>query len=239
MTTTGPSTPQQPDEPTPTEQEVEQEVEAAAEQEIAAEIARDLASPEPEQDRTERIATAQDPQTAVIPQEPATAVLPRTEDEHRTDDGHRAEDEPAVARSDDAPRPSGAEVPVDPYPAPATPPTAQQPVAPQPTAASWSAGPTGPAAPTWTAAPPPPVQPAQPAPEPAPVSREPRTGTVVWGLVVAVCGIGILAMAAGARIDVQLAFIILLAGAGAALLLGSVISAARRRGHGSAGRQGR
>jgi heme A synthase len=51
----------------------------------------------------------------------------------------------------------------------------------------------------------------------------------VWGLVVAVFGVGVLAVAAGARIDVQLALIVLLAAAGVALLVGSLLTAARRK----------
>jgi hypothetical protein len=71
-----------------------------------------------------------------------------------------------------------------------------------------------------------------PEPEPAPVPEErgPRASTVVWGLVVAVVGLWVLATAAGFDIDEQLALIVLLAGAGVALLVGSLISAARRRG---------
>ncbi|MCL3859917.1 hypothetical protein [Actinotalea sp. K2] len=56
-----------------------------------------------------------------------------------------------------------------------------------------------------------------------------RVGTVVWGLVVAVIGVGILATAAGVVFDVQLALIGLVALAGVALLVGSVASGARRR----------
>lgn len=107
---------------------------------------------------------------------------------------------------------------VDPAPAPA--PAAS---APGPAAARWAATPTPPA-----------VSPAPPAaalpPLPLPEDRGPRAGTVVWGLVVAAVGIGILALAAGAEIDGQLALIVLLAAAGVALLVGSVVSSARRRG---------
>ncbi|MBN9326161.1 MAG: hypothetical protein J0I87_04490 [Cellulomonas sp.] len=55
-----------------------------------------------------------------------------------------------------------------------------------------------------------------------------RVGTVVWGLVVAVVGIGIVSFAWGARIDGGLALIVLLAGAGVALLVGSLVVALRR-----------
>lgn len=56
-----------------------------------------------------------------------------------------------------------------------------------------------------------------------------RVGTVVWGLVLAAIGVGVLAWAGGASIDVQLATIVLLAAAGTALLVGSLVSSARRR----------
>ncbi|MBO0608608.1 hypothetical protein J0911_06130 [Myceligenerans salitolerans] len=64
---------------------------------------------------------------------------------------------------------------------------------------------------------------------PAP-SQGPRVGTVVWGLVVLAIGLGVLAAAAGARIDVSLAAILLLGGAGIALVAGSIVSSFRRRG---------
>lgn len=83
----------------------------------------------------------------------------------------------------------------------------------------------------------------QPAPEPAVVveprivepaageadagRRRLRVGTVVWGLVLAACGLGVIAWASGARIDFQLALIVLLAAAGVALLVGSIVSGAR------------
>ncbi len=59
--------------------------------------------------------------------------------------------------------------------------------------------------------------------------RGPRVGTVVWGLVLAVLGVGVLAWAGGRRIDVDVAAIVLVAGAGVALLIGSIISGTRRR----------
>ena len=68
-----------------------------------------------------------------------------------------------------------------------------------------------------------------PAPRPpTPAGPELRVGTVVWGLVVAVVGIGIISFAWGARIDGGLALIVLLAGAGVALLVGSLVVGARR-----------
>ncbi|KQS99620.1 hypothetical protein [Cellulomonas sp. Leaf395] len=73
--------------------------------------------------------------------------------------------------------------------------------------------------------------PVEPAPvEPAPVDpprRRLRVGTVVWGLVIAAIGVGLLAWAAGFAIDLQLAMIVLLAVAGTALLVGSIVSGAR------------
>ena len=67
--------------------------------------------------------------------------------------------------------------------------------------------------------------------EQAPVEaprRRLRVGTVVWGLVIAAIGVGLLAWAAGFSIDVQLAIIVLLAVAGTALLVvGSILSGAR------------
>ena len=88
------------------------------------------------------------------------------------------------------------------------------------------AEPTGPP----TASTPDPV--AEPAPvvEPAPADpprRRLRVGTVVWGLVIAAIGVGLLAWAAGFAIDLQLAMIVLLAVAGTALLVGSIVSGAR------------
>jgi len=105
-------------------------------------------------------------------------------------------------------------------PAPAATPVPASTPAPGPAAARWAAAPTPPTAP--------PTPPATPLP--LPEDRGPRAGTVVWGLVVAAVGIGILALAAGAEIDGQLALIVLLAAAGVALLVGSVVSSARRRG---------
>ncbi|GHS85103.1 hypothetical protein AGMMS50218_01770 [Actinomycetota bacterium] len=64
---------------------------------------------------------------------------------------------------------------------------------------------------------------------PAPASPRLRVGTVVWGLVIATVGIGLLALAAGATIDVQLAFIVLLGAAGLALLGGSLVAGLRHR----------
>ncbi|WP_263729603.1 hypothetical protein [Cellulomonas sp. SG140] len=104
------------------------------------------------------------------------------------------------------------------------PPAAAQPTAvPQPTAAP------APAAAHAPAPAPAPAAAHAPAPAPAtPAGPELRVGTVVWGLVVAVVGIGIVSFAWGARIDGGLALIVLLAGAGVALLVGSLVVAIRR-----------
>ncbi|WP_250445174.1 hypothetical protein [Actinotalea sp. C106] len=56
-----------------------------------------------------------------------------------------------------------------------------------------------------------------------------RVGTVVWGLVLAAIGVGLLAIAAGAVFDVELAVISLVAVAGVGLLVGSVVDGRRRR----------
>ncbi|WP_298456153.1 hypothetical protein [uncultured Cellulomonas sp.] len=56
-----------------------------------------------------------------------------------------------------------------------------------------------------------------------------RVGTVVWGLVIAIIGAGIVAIAAGAQFDLELAFIALLALAGVGLVAGSVAAGVRRR----------
>ncbi len=66
-----------------------------------------------------------------------------------------------------------------------------------------------------------------PAPPPAPVAQ--RVGTVVWGLVVAAVGVGLLSVAWGANLDAELALIVLLGVAGAALLVGSLVGLRRSR----------
>jgi len=63
----------------------------------------------------------------------------------------------------------------------------------------------------------------------APARPPVRIGTIVWGLVIAAIGVLVLALAAGATIDSGLAVIGLLAGSGIALLIGALVSAARRR----------
>jgi hypothetical protein len=103
----------------------------------------------------------------------------------------------------------------------ATPGTTTPPASP---AAAASVAPEPPRAPAPPAAP----EPAEPAP--ARTGRRPvRVGTVVWGLVVAVCGVLALAVAGGASIDGGTVAIGVLAGAGVALVLGSIVTGVRRR----------
>ncbi len=63
-----------------------------------------------------------------------------------------------------------------------------------------------------------------------PVVRRPgpRVSTVVWGLVVTALAIGLMAFGNGVVFDVQLATIVLVAAAGVALLVGSLLGARRR-----------
>lgn len=72
------------------------------------------------------------------------------------------------------------------------------------------------------------VMPAQTPPAPSD-DRHVRVGTVVWGLVLAAIGAGLLAASLGVHFDVELAFIVLVAAAGVLLLVGSVASSRRRR----------
>ena len=67
-----------------------------------------------------------------------------------------------------------------------------------------------------------------PAP-PARPQRGMRVGTIVWGLVLAAIGAGLLAWAIGVSFDVELAFIVLVAAAGVLLLTGSLATTWRRR----------
>ncbi|MCL2849730.1 MAG: hypothetical protein FWE61_06765 [Micrococcales bacterium] len=69
-----------------------------------------------------------------------------------------------------------------------------------------------------------PGPPAAPPPAPARV----RIGTVIWGLVLAALGVGVVAAATGHRFDLGLAAIVVLGAAGVALLVSSLVGAARR-----------
>ncbi|PVU82328.1 hypothetical protein DDP54_04205 [Cellulomonas sp. WB94] len=68
------------------------------------------------------------------------------------------------------------------------------------------------------------------APATSPERPRLRVSTAVWGLVIAAIGVGVVALAAGAVFDLQLALIAVLAVAGAAMLGGSIAAAARHRG---------
>lgn len=95
-------------------------------------------------------------------------------------------------------------------------------------------GPAEPLAPPEQLEPREPSRPAEPADVAAGTSRPlvrtgPRTGTIVWGLLILAAGVGLLAQAAGASIDLELAAIVLMGAAGALLVVGSLVSGARRR----------
>ena len=96
--------------------------------------------------------------------------------------------------------------------APDTGPAAEHPTMPLPTSAATST-------PTPAAAPAPFVQ----------RQRGMRVGTMVWGLVLAAIGAGVLAWVVGVSFDVELAFIVLVAAAGVLLLAGSLATTLRRR----------
>ncbi|MCC2335866.1 hypothetical protein [Cellulomonas wangsupingiae] len=55
-----------------------------------------------------------------------------------------------------------------------------------------------------------------------------RVGTVVGGLIVVLLGAGVLLVAAGYTVDVQLAAIVLLIAAGVGLILGPLVQGLRR-----------
>jgi hypothetical protein len=91
---------------------------------------------------------------------------------------------------------------------------------------------TGDTGTTPAQSPPAATAPGTPAPDAAPApqrERGMRIGTVVWGLVLAAIGAGILAWAIGVTFDVELAFIVLVAAAGVLLLVGSLATSLRRR----------
>ncbi|QGQ18732.1 hypothetical protein GC089_05060 [Cellulomonas sp. JZ18] len=64
-----------------------------------------------------------------------------------------------------------------------------------------------------------------------------RVGTVVWGVVIALLGVGVLLVAAGYTIDLELAAIGLLVLAGLGLIVGPLLASARRRGGDDAARR--
>lgn len=51
----------------------------------------------------------------------------------------------------------------------------------------------------------------------------PRTGTIVWGVILTLLGLGVIGVGLGLRVDLQLALIVLLAVAGVGLLLKAVL----------------
>jgi|GEM_PF-3752606 len=66
---------------------------------------------------------------------------------------------------------------------------------------------------------------------PPTATRDPlRVGTIVWGLIVALIGTGILAWGQGLRFDVQLAAIGVLAAAGVLLVVSSLVRTRQRSG---------
>ncbi|MFS0705902.1 hypothetical protein AB6N23_15430 [Cellulomonas sp. 179-A 9B4 NHS] len=72
----------------------------------------------------------------------------------------------------------------------------------------------------------------------APTRDRVRVGTIVWGLVIALLGAGVLVIAAGYTIDLELAAIGLLVLAGLALIVGPLVANARRRTDDPAGSRG-
>lgn len=66
-------------------------------------------------------------------------------------------------------------------------------------------------------------------PEPRPVSTAVRTSTIVWGAILVVAAVVVLATAAGMTLDLELVGIFALGGAGVALLVGTIATQARRR----------
>lgn len=55
-----------------------------------------------------------------------------------------------------------------------------------------------------------------------------RLGTIVWGAILVAIAVGIIAVAAGASIDVELAVIVGFAAAGVALVVGSIAVSVRK-----------
>lgn len=174
--------------------------------------------------------------TAVIQTDPATEVIDTRDEAPNSDataviaaEPTEVMDAPGAAPGGGSPTVEGSDAPTpDPYPSTAAYPAAE----PHASGAAPDATPGVDAtqqqgSPAWASAP---AQTWTPEPTPvAPRAQGPRSGTVIWGLVVVALGAAILAAAAGLRIDFQLAFIALLATAGVALLISSLVSAVRRR----------
>lgn len=60
--------------------------------------------------------------------------------------------------------------------------------------------------------------------DPAPARNGPRVGTVVWGIILLVLGLGVLGVGAGLTVDFQAALIALLALAGVGLLAKALLT---------------
>lgn len=94
-----------------------------------------------------------------------------------------------------------------------------------------TAAPGSPAAPGTTPAPTPSSwhdPDTTPAPAAAP-ARGPRSATIVGALVLILLGAGVAAVGVGARLDLQVALIVLLVVSGTALLVGAMMSSRRDR----------
>ncbi|MDR2114349.1 MAG: hypothetical protein LBO75_03610 [Bifidobacteriaceae bacterium] len=65
-------------------------------------------------------------------------------------------------------------------------------------------------------------------PAPATVKTGPRLGVVIWGLLIALVGVWVIAASMGFSVDSRLALIILLALAGLTLVVTALIAALRR-----------
>lgn len=56
----------------------------------------------------------------------------------------------------------------------------------------------------------------------------PRVGTIVWGMILLLLGLAVIAVGLGTRLDLQLALVVLLAVGGVGLLLNAALRARRR-----------
>lgn len=177
--------------------------------------------PEPAQQQERREASGTDatvPLPAVTPAADARATTPL----------------PAAAPSTD----TGATTPLPAMP-PADPLSVDGPPADAPPVGARSAGAPSTGAPLYGAAPT--TSGADPSstggtpgaggfPDPGPLPRRgPRVATIVWGFVIVAFAVVVLAAALGARVDLGLATIVVLAAAGVTLVVGSIVSGARRR----------
>jgi len=60
--------------------------------------------------------------------------------------------------------------------------------------------------------------------DPTPARSGPRVGTVVWGIILLLLGLGVLGVGAGLTVDLQAALIALLALAGVGLLVKALLT---------------